>query len=457
MTHPVRWSFLVVLIALVISAFLTGCLDINYTPTRDIVVIKLDTNGAEQWVRTIDSGQDDSGEDMAELANGELVVVGQKGTSRWTFESPRVIRLSSDGKVIADRTDGGRSDRPSAVIADPEGGFAVLMQGGELTRYDLSGAAVWSCTTAMWEAPSLTKLRDGGYLVGGYTVYQDWATNNSSVTGEYTVPQPIVTTATSRSESRPPMNTTPADPAIEISSPTGAGSRPTTPRTIVIPSYTPSTMVKRAQAVRYSAEGALEWQRIYGEEIAAVWSAQEDRDGSLLLAGPSAYLSDGRSPVQELVVLRADRDGAASPAILLGYVESQGTVRMQNVPDGTRVVYSTWSSGGQHPGSSVASTLLAPTGQVIGNRSLMGSRVFNVTSDDGVISVGVPVARGDENYVSSLSPGPHTYTTFHALRFNAEGTLVWNHPLSIGSIREVTRVIQTADGGYAILAMTEKG
>ena len=443
----------------IFTVVLPGCMGFNYSPIRDIVVIKLDANGAEDWIRTIDGGQDDVGEDMAELSSGEFVIVGQNGTSRRTLESPRVIRLSPDGTVIADRTDGERFDRPRAVVADPDGGFAVLMQGGELTRYDRSTTAVWTCNTAMWEAPSLTRLRDGGYLAGGYTVYQVWATDNASVTGEQTaqtIPQPVITTGTSRASAASLADAAPVDAGVSALS-TGTGSRRTTPQTVIIPSYTPSTMVKRAQAARYSADGQLVWERTYAEGIAAVWSTLEDRDGSLLLAGPSPHLGDGGSPVQELVILRADRDGVVGPTILLGYVESQGAVRMRTSPMGNEAIYSTWSSGGQNPGSRIASTIIDPTGQVIGNISMMGSQVFNGTSDGGYVSVGVPVARGDENYVSSLSSGPHPYTTFHALRLDPGGNLVWNHPLSLGSIREVTRVIQTADGGYAILATTEKG
>jgi len=462
--HQPRWSSIAVLITLgVVCVSLPGCVGMgfNYSPIRDTIVIKLDANGAEDWTRTIDSGQDDVGEDMAELANGELVIVGQNGTSRRTFESPRVIRLSSDGRVIADRTNAASFDRPSAVVADPDGGFAILMKGGELTRYDRSGAAVWTCTTAMWEAPSLTRLRDGGYLAGGFTVYQVWATNNSSATGEQTartIRLPVVTTGTSRGSTASLEGAAQLDAGV-TTSPAGAGGWPTTLRTVAIPSYTPSTMVKRAQAARYSADGQLVWQRTYADGIAAVWSTLEDRDGSLLLAGPSPDLSDGRSRVQELVVLRAGRDGAAGPAGMLGYVESQGTVRMRALSTGIEVLYSTWSSGVQYPEFGVASTVLAPTGQAVGNRSLKASQVFNGTSDGGYISVGVPVAKGVESYESSLSTGTglHTYTTFHALRFDAGGALVWNRPLSLGSIREVTRVIQTADGGYAILAMTEKG
>ena len=311
----------------------------------------------------------------------------------------------------------------------------------------------------MWEAPSLTRLQDGGYLVGGYAVYQVWATNNSSVTGAQTVPQPIFTAATPGGSNASLENSVPVGTGITTTlSSTGAGGSLADLTAIPIPSYTPSMLVKSAQAVRYSSDGKLVWQRTYDEGIASVSSTLEDQeDGSLLLAGPSPGLSVGGSPVQELVLQRADRDGVVGPAILLGYVESQGTIRMRTLLMGKEVIYSIWSSGGQYPGSRIASTIIDPTGQVIGNISMMGSRVFNGTSDGGYVSVGVPVARGDENYVSSLSSGPHACTTFHALRLDPRGNPVWIRPLSLGTIREVKRVIQTSDGGYAILAMTENG
>jgi hypothetical protein len=69
----------VLLIAVaIVAAVLPGCVGMgfNYAPSRDTVVIKLDAGGSQAWARTIDSGRDDVGEDMAELANGELVVVG---------------------------------------------------------------------------------------------------------------------------------------------------------------------------------------------------------------------------------------------------------------------------------------------------------------------------------------------------------------------------------------------
>ena len=343
METAVRISGVALLIVLgVYVVLLPGCMGFNYSPVRDVVVIKLNGDGTQEWTRTIDGGQDDAGEDMAELVSGEIVIVGQNGTSRRTFESPRVIRLSSSGKVIADRTNADRFDRPRAVVADPDGGFAVLMQNGEVTRFDRAGTAVWTCSTAMWEAPSLTRLRDGGYLVGGYALYQVWATNDSSVTGAQTVPQPIFTAATPGGSNASLENPAPVGTGITTTqSSAGAVGSSSDLTAIPIPSYTPSMLVKRAQAVRYASDGELVWQRTYGEGIAAVLSTLEDQvDGSLLLAGPSPYLSTGGSPVQELVLLHADRDGAAGPVFLLGYVESRGAVQMQNVPDGVEVVYS---------------------------------------------------------------------------------------------------------------------
>ncbi len=409
-----------------------GCMGFHYFPARDIVVLKLSENGTQEWASTIDGGQDDAGEDMAELENGELVIVGQNGTSRRMAESPRAILLSPNGKVIADRTNSGSFDWPRAVVAGSDGGFAVLMRGGELTRFDHAGTAIWTLSTAMPEVRSLTRLDDGGYLVGGGAEYIASA-RAPPVTEGITAQSPAVTAGV------------------------GSGSPSVSER--ALPSYTPSMYVKRAQATKYLSNGERAWQRTFDEGIGVVYAALEDvDDGSLLFAGSVPDRSSGRDRTLELVAQRTDRDGTTGPMIGLGKVESpEGIIRIRTSSGGTEVLYSTWSSGIQYPEFGVASALIDPAGTVTWERTLKASRVFNGTSDGGYISVGVPVARGVESYDSSLSPGPHPYTTFHTLRSDAEGHLVWNHPLSIGSIREVKRVIETADGGYAILAMTEKG
>jgi len=222
-----------------------------------------------------------------------------------------------------------------------------------------------------------------------------------------------------------------------------------------MPSYTPGTLVERARVVKYSSDGELVWQRSYDAGIAAVWSALEDQgDGSLLLAGPSDENS-GTDFTMDLVMLRTDRDGAAATPVSLGQVENQGVVRMRALPDGTGVLYSTKNSAVPHPGFGVTSAILDPAGRVMGGRNLNASRVFDVTSDGGIVSVGVPVGEGVNGYDSEIFLGPHAYTGLRALRFDAGGNLVWNRPLfSPGTLHEVKRVIQTSDGGYAVLGTT---
>lgn len=448
-----QWvSFAAILAMLVlVLAVSAGCMGFGYSTARDIVVLKLSGDGTQEWTRTIDRAPYDAGQDMAELVDGELVIVGQNGTSWRSPGSPRVIRLSPDGKVIADRTSAGGFP-PRAVVADPDGGYTTLLQNGELTRFERSGAAIWTCTTVMWEASSLTRLRDGGYLVGGDSAVQVWATNDSSVTGEQTIPRPVITTATSRGSTASLEDAAPFDAGI-TTLPRGAGSRPTTAPTVAIPSYWPSTMEMRAQAVRYSPFGTLVWQRTYATGITAVWSAFEDpMDGTLLIAGSSP--DTGRDYTVDLGMLQTDRDGVAGALVPLGQVEYHGSVQIRAVSDGVEVIASTKSAALPHPAFGVTSALLDPTGRVIAGPTLNASRVFNGTSDGGYISVGVPVGNGVSGYDSEVFLGPNGYTGFHALRFDAVGTLVWDRPLSIGSIQEVKRVIQTADGGYAILAMS---
>lgn len=227
----------------------------NQAPIRDIVVIKLDTDGTQQWVRMIDSGQDDAGDDMVELPNGDLIIVGQNGTSRRTLEHPRVIRLTADGTVVADQTSTDRFDRPRTVIADPDGGFAMLTRGGQITRYTPEGGIAWTGSARMSNAYTLTRLRDGSYLVGGgesYTVPKD--VNRSLPTEGIPIQSPAATDTEGISDSLSSNNS----------------------------SY-PET---RARMVKYSPEGRLVWERTYDDRIATANSVLEDpADGSLLIAG----------------------------------------------------------------------------------------------------------------------------------------------------------------------------
>lgn len=197
------------------------------------------------------------------------------------------------------------------------------------------------------------------------------------------------------------------------------------------------------------------WQRTYGMGITSVWSAFEDPvDGTLLLAGPGP--DTGRDYTVDLVILQIDRDGVAGGLVTFGQVEHHGSGKMRAMSDGVEVIASTECSTVPRPAFGDTSTLLQPAGQVIVELSLNASRVFNGKSDGGYISAGVPVGKGVSGYDSEVFLGRNTYTGYHALRFDAAVTLVWDRPLSRGSIQEVKRVIQTADGGYPILATSQK-
>lgn len=238
--------------------------------------------------------------------------------------------------------------------------------------------------------------------------------------------------------------------------PTGAGSISSEP--IPISSYT-STSVTKAKVVKFRSDGEIAWQRTYDEGITTAHSVLKDPgDGSLLIAGysPDPVPSANRTP--ELVILRTDRDGTAGPLIRLVLVDFSDPIQIRASPEGTEVLYSALSlraDGRYHYGAALQ--ILDQAGHGIGRRSLSASRVISGTSDGGYISVGVSASEGDSGYESMLSAGPHTYTTFHALRFDSAGHQLWDRALSIGTIREVKWVIQTSDGGYVIIAMSEKG
>ena len=48
-------------------------------------------------------------------------------------------------------------------------------------------------------------------------------------------------------------------------------------------------------------------------------------------------------------------------------------------------------------------------------------------------------------------------STFHARRFNGAGALAWDREPPTGLISRVLKVVQTSDGGYAVLALRDDG
>jgi photosystem II stability/assembly factor-like uncharacterized protein len=77
------------------------------------------------------------------------------------------------------------------------------------------------------------------------------------------------------------------------------------------------------------------------------------------------------------------------------------------------------------------------------------------TADGGFFSAGIPVSGGTLGYDSEIYGSPDG-NTLHAMKFRTDAGKEWDRVIEGVSVTSVRQVIQTSDGGYAILALLQK-
>jgi hypothetical protein len=152
--------------------------------SRDVWLIKTDSDGIEEWNRTHGGTASDGAWSVAPTTDGGFVVAG------WTYSSgPGFLGnawlLKTDGQGIEEwnRVFGGADvDRAHAVRQTPDGGYILAGYTGSsgaglydmlLVKTDSLGAQEWMQTfggSGRDYAQSVEPTADGGYVVAGYTL-----------------------------------------------------------------------------------------------------------------------------------------------------------------------------------------------------------------------------------------------------------------------------------------------
>jgi len=142
-----------------------GCLGNDYSPNRDIVVIKLSSNGSLEWSKIIDQGGDDKASMMIPTSDGGVIIPANYGT---------LIRVSKDGATVWEKNfvDSGCVMEVLAPLRD--GGFVTAGGGySAVCKFDTDGNLIWNRTSVKFDRLessyifSIIETDDGGFLVAG--------------------------------------------------------------------------------------------------------------------------------------------------------------------------------------------------------------------------------------------------------------------------------------------------
>jgi hypothetical protein len=166
----------------------------GFAPTQyDIIILKANSTGDEEWNTTYDKTDWDWGQDVIQKSNGNYILLGD--VEVWVWPGPVLERciwlaeVNSAGNTLWEKTYGGIEEEfAGSVIETPDGGYLIV--GGEQSYCSVSGAynCVWLIKTNSigtkqwdkiyhfetytgWPIYEIHNTTDGGYIISGGTDY----------------------------------------------------------------------------------------------------------------------------------------------------------------------------------------------------------------------------------------------------------------------------------------------
>lgn len=441
-TRPRAWCFIILAMLAGLILVACGCCNFDYVPNHDIVVLKLAPDGALEWTRIIDLGSDDAGKDLVELPDGGYAIAGQTserriGQPHSVLSPPRplLVRLSPDGAVAWDRVVMDGFDVAQAVVPAADAGTAVLTANGTVVRFDPDGRTLWTRATGIPEATALVPTADGGYLAGGRIMFE----------------VPVNDTARSGTVARLPVITTEMGDGPVLAA---AASRPTTPQLAPVPRR--FDLVRKAMVVRLAPDGGIAWVHQY-DDGGLNWLqslAEGPARTGILVAGYGDTLNGSTRGVRPLLVLHLSPDGAPGPVTRIDSAGIGDPIWIRSDAAEYRMLYRNMTGSLTEEGfydTNVVDAVLDRDGQMIERHRLDASIAVTWTEDGGYFSVGTLPTGNRTGY----DTGPYAAGMFHARRFDGAGALAWDRALPGVPCDQVLKVVQTADGGYAVLGQRQ--
>jgi len=148
----------------------------------DVWLVKIDTDGAEQWNITYGTASSEAGYSVQQTSDNGYIITGYVYSSEGTGMDLLLLKTDQNGKILWNRTLGGNgSDMGYCVKQAIDGGYIVT---GRLTTYQYledvwliktneNGSIIWDKTFGKLDyrdvGYSLQQTFDGGYIITGYT------------------------------------------------------------------------------------------------------------------------------------------------------------------------------------------------------------------------------------------------------------------------------------------------
>ncbi|MCK9581503.1 MAG: hypothetical protein M0Q92_13795 [Methanoregula sp.] len=418
--------------ALILILFVLSCGCGDYVPNHDVIVIGLNPDGTQAWSRTLDEGYDDVASDIVETSEGNLVIAAGSGSRQYESPVPKLIRLGRDGTLISEIPCPSMTFDLTSLVRAGEGTFAASNLNGKVGFFDQNGNLVSVTETGMNGVWSLAVAPAGGIAVAG----QSWEQYPAGSIAEYDENGTVSTRAPLASETVE----TPGCRETVLE----AGDR----KIPVTECVAPMRSASQAAVTLLDRNGSIAWQRGYGAYgLESFWSIAAPGDGSGYYLGAFGPREDGS---RHRYAARISGSGSIEWVTDLGPATLSYPSQWDTRQDRIRMIFS-----GEYTQADGSVTVRPEAvefdsdGKIIARQEIAGSRIITPTSDGGFFSAGI--ATGHEPAAYSAMSG-YAGGDLHALKLRDDGSVDWDRVVGDGTADTVRKVIQTADGGFIILA-----
>jgi hypothetical protein len=150
---------------------------------RNVILIKTDSNGNEEWINAYGGDDDDEGYSVQQTSDGGYIITGYTKSYGFGLNDVFLIKTDASGNQSWIKTFGGaQDDEGYSVLQTDDGGYliaGVTSSSGAgsrdvlLVKTDASGNSQWQKTLGGMSsdgARDIKKTSDGGYILTGWTL-----------------------------------------------------------------------------------------------------------------------------------------------------------------------------------------------------------------------------------------------------------------------------------------------
>ena len=150
-------ALVLVMVAVLLAA---GC---DETPNKDIIVVKLTPNATLSWSKVIDTGDEDTAEEIIPASDGGFVIsAGLYGMDHPQGRYPYLIKFSRDGKFLWNRSTYELNCDSTTVTIKPNGEI-ITGAGNDSCRFNSDGELISNETISHVGGISYYSLREHGF------------------------------------------------------------------------------------------------------------------------------------------------------------------------------------------------------------------------------------------------------------------------------------------------------